>query len=115
MSKNITLKEIETFEKEIAKSFQDLINSSTVLRNLHESVLHIAQKSVDSANTTESYDEKVDSLVKGIQGVVAVVEASRKNVDLAIDKHRSDIELINQLKSRFELNEKSQSDLPRSI
>lgn len=118
MSKKITVKEIELFEDEITESFHSLVNSSTVLQNLHSSVLQVAQGAIDSANTTESYDKKVDSLVKGIQGLVTVVEASLKRIDLATGKYKSDIELINQLKARFipdEKEEKQQPVLPRDI
>lgn len=101
MSKKIDLQELDLFEKEITEAFHGLVDSSIVLNNVHNLVLEKAHDAVNSANVTDSYDKKVDSLVKGIQDVVTIVSDARKQIESATEKHRSDIELINQLKVRF--------------
>ncbi len=119
MSKKIDLQELELFENEIIESFQNLVKSSTVLKNLHSLVLDKAQDAINSANVTDSYDKKVDSLVKGIQDVVTIVGDAKKHVDLATEKHRSDIELISQLKVRFNevgsMEKTQQTNLPDDV
>lgn len=119
MSKKIDLQELELFENEIIESFHNLVKSSTVLKNLHNLVLDKAQDAVDSANATDSYDKKVDSLVRGIQDVVTIVGDAKSQVDLATEKHRSDIELINQLKTRFSqfdnVEKTQQTNLPDDV
>lgn len=101
MDKKATLQELEAFELELIEKYNSLVDSNIVLARLNNHILSQAQTAVDSANQTSSYDEKVESLVKGIQDITSTVSDLKRQLDAAAEKHRSDMELLRALKTRF--------------
>lgn len=93
--------ELVTFENELNESFADLTNTKIILENLSKLVVQKARAAIDAANLTESYDDKLESLVKGIQDVVKSVNDIKQKVDVATEKHYSDLEILSRLKTRF--------------
>lgn len=106
MDDKATLQELNVFEQELIQKFNDKVNSTVILENLSAQVVKLAQLAVNTANTTESYDEKIQSLVKGIQEIVAIVNNVKDDIDIASQKHISDLSLLTQIKSRFSEYEK---------
>ena len=106
MDNKTTLEELNEFEQELNKQFENKVNSNVILEKLSQAVVNRAQIAVSSANKTESYDDKIQSLVKGIQEIVALVNDLKIEIDLTSKKHNSDIDLLAQIKSRFSDYEK---------
>lgn len=100
------LDELNTFEKEITESFSQLTDSQKLLESLSNLVIEKAQAAVNAANETGSYDDKLDSLIKGIQDIVKTVTNVRDKVSSATEKHNSDLQLLQRLRTRFSDSEK---------
>ena len=98
--------ELVTFENELNESFAELTNAKLILENLSNLVVQKARAAVDAANLTESYDDKLENLVKGIQDVVKSVNDVKQDVDAANQKHDSDLELLSRLRTKFLRSEK---------
>ena len=101
MDKKTTLKELEDFELELKEKYNKLVDTNKILSDLNDHIFKIAQHTVDSANETTSYDEKVSSLVKGIQSITTSISDVRMQIANATQKHMSDLQLLRDLKSRF--------------
>ncbi|HBQ60633.1 MAG TPA: hypothetical protein DD671_13685 [Balneolaceae bacterium] len=98
---SLPLNELKAFESEIKNNFNELTDARKLLQDISDKVIQEAQTAITAANDTASYDEKIDSLVKGIQGIVKTVQDTKRSVDSASEKHKSDLQLLSRLKTRF--------------
>jgi len=101
MDKKTTLKELEDFEFELKEKYGKLVDSNKILTDLSDHIFKVAQYTINSANETTSYDEKISSLVKGIQDITSSVSDAKTQIASATKKHMSDLRLLRDLKSRF--------------
>ena len=99
------LDELNAFENEITESFAELTDSKKLLESLSILVIKKAQGAVNAANETSSYDDKMDYLIKGIQDIVKTVSSVKEKVNKETEKHSSDLQLLQRLKTRFSDNE----------
>lgn len=101
MNNDNALKELKDFELELTKEYENLVNPIVILEKLNVLILQKAQIAIGGANESESYDQKIDSLVKGIQGIVTAAAEIKKTVNEATEKHESDKQLLRRLMTRF--------------
>ena len=80
---SLPLNELKAFESEIKNNFNELTDARKLLQDISDKVIQEAQTAINAANDTASYDEKIDSLVKGIQGIVKTVQDTKRSVDSA--------------------------------
>ena len=100
MNNEIISKELESTLIELGEEYRSETDPSALLNSLNAAVLQISQTAIDNANNTESFDEKIQALVTGIQECVRFVGLQKTLFDERKTKYEHQLEIVNRLQSR---------------
>ena len=101
MNDQVIKKEIEQVELDLKREYVEKTDPLKLIGDLHAALLSVSQAAVDAANSTESYDEKITSLVTGLQECVHLVNAEKISLTSASIKYEHQAGVLKQLKTRI--------------
>ena len=101
MNEKVIKKEIEQVELNLREEFKQQADPLKIMDDLHVALLKISNTAVDAANSTTSYDEKITSLLSGLQECVQLVYAQKVALTTASIKYEHQREVIRQIKSKI--------------
>ncbi len=89
--------ELKNAKKEIYEDYLQKTSGNYVLDAVATKVFKIAQDGINAANSTASYDEKINILVKIVQQMVETVEDEKLALEDLEKKYKNQSDLIESL------------------
>ena len=100
MSNNIIAAELEQTAVDLLEKYKAETDSFQLIENLHATIMQISQSAVDSANNTESYDDKISALVLGIQECVKFIAVQKQVLGAKKLKYVNQQEILKSIQTR---------------
>ena len=92
--------ELKKTQQEISDEYLKKTSGEYVLESVYKKITKIAQDGIGAANSTTSYDEKINILVKIVQQIVETVEDEKINLDELDKKYKNQSDLLENLISK---------------
>ena len=89
--------ELKKTQKEISADYLEKTSGNYVLDSVATKVIKIAQDGINAANSTTSYDEKINIMVKIVQQIVETVEDEKFILEEIEKKYKNQSDLIETL------------------
>ena len=106
----MTLEEQVVFEKQqIEKKIANVNDARKLLELLKVKAAAIGQQAVTDANSTGSYDEKIEVLFKGLQDILDMLNEKDGSVDRELHEYESQLKLLELFQSHIKDEENEEA------